>query len=126
MYTESISLNDGTTTVKAIVINAKGIASDIVTNRYNITLTPPDSPRISPSSGKFTTDMDTRIYIIVPDGCKAYYAFDKKPTIGDEAYDLGQPVEMKMGTHTFYAILVDENGKVSYPGSAIYTLSDPE
>ncbi|MCI6995678.1 MAG: chitobiase/beta-hexosaminidase C-terminal domain-containing protein [Eubacterium sp.] len=126
VYTESISLNDGTTTVKAIVINAKGIASDIVTNRYNITLTPPDPPRISPSSGKFTTDMDTRIYIIVPDGCKAYYAFDKKPTIGDEAYDPGQPVEMKMGTHTFYAILVDENGKVSSPGSAIYTLSDPK
>lgn len=126
LYTESITIADGTTVVKAIVVNSKGIASDVVTNQYTVTFVPPDPPQISPSSGKFTTDMDTKIYIIVPEGCKAYYAFDKKPTIADEEYDEDEPVEMLKGTHTFYAILVNEYGKVSYPGSAIYNLTDPD
>lgn len=125
-YSDSITIDDGTTVIKAIVVNSKGIASDVVTNQYTVTYEPPDPPQISPSSGKFTTDMDTKIYIIVPNGCKAYYAFDKKPTIADEQYNEDEPVEMIAGTHTFYAILVDEHGKVSYPGSAIYTLSDPD
>ena len=55
-----------------------------------------------------------------------FNAFDKKPTITDAVYNPDKPVKMQMGTHTFYAILVDENGKVSYPGSAIYTLEEAE
>lgn len=126
LYTEGIVLEEKTTFVKAIAVNAKGIASDVVMRQYTISYNPPDSPRISPSSGTFTTDMDTSIYIIVPDGCKAYYAFDKKPTVADELYDPDEPVKMIKGTHTFYAILVDERGNVSYPGSEIYILEDPE
>ena len=126
LYTNSISIESGTTVVKAIVINSKGIPSDVVTNRYTVTFMAPDPPKISPSSGKFTTDMDNKIYIIVPDGCKAYYAFDRKPTIADEQYDSNEPVEMLKGSHTFYAILVNEHGKVSSPGSATYILTDPE
>lgn len=126
LYTNSISIESGTTVVKAIVINSKGIPSDVVTNRYTVTFMAPDPPKISPSSGKFTTDMDNKIYIIVPDGCKAYYAFDRKPTIADEQYDSSEPVEMLKGSHTFYAILVNEHGKVSSPGSATYILTDPE
>lgn len=126
LYTDGILLEEKTTFVKAVAINSKGIPSDVVMKQYTISYNPPDSPRISPSSGTFTTDMDTSIYIIVPDGCKAYYAFDKKPTIADELYDPDEPVKMLKGTHTFYAILVDERGKVSYPGSEIYILEDPE
>ena len=126
LYTDSITIDSGTTVVKAIVVNSKGIASDVVTTQYTVTFLAPDPPKISPSSGKFTTDMDTKIYIIVPNGCKAYYAFDKKPTIADEQYVESEPVEMQKGTHTFYAILVDEHGKVSSPGSATYILEDPE
>lgn len=126
LYTGAITLEEGTTTIKAIGVNKKGLVSDVVTYKYTITLLPPSAPQISPSSGKFTTNMDTKIYIIVPDGCTAYYAFDKKPTIADNVYDPLKPVAMKKGTHTFYAILVDEYGKVSSAGSAIYTLEDAE
>lgn len=124
LYSDSILLEEGQTTVKAVTINKKGIASDIVSNTYSIAYEAPDPPQISPSSGTFTTDMDTNIYIIVPKGCRAYYAFDKKPTIADEQYQEDQPVKMLKGTHTFYAILVDEHNKVSSPGSAIYKLTD--
>ncbi len=126
LYTDSIPLEEGTTIIKAIAVNKKGIVSDVVSSQYSITLPPPSAPQISPSSGRFTTDMDTKIYVIVPNGCTAYYSFDKKPTIADEVYNPNAPVEMKLGTHTFYAILVDENGKVSFPGSAIYTLEEAE
>ncbi|NCB91429.1 MAG: tetratricopeptide repeat protein [Clostridia bacterium] len=126
LYVESIPLEEGTTTVKAIAVNEKGIVSDIVTNEYTISFEAPDPPKISPSSGEFTTDMDTKIYIIVPSGCTAYYAFDEKPTIASDKYEEDQPIDMPEGTHTIYAILIDEHGKMSSPGSARYTLSEPE
>ena len=126
LYTGGIPLEEGTTIIKAIGVNKNGIVSDVISNQYSITLLPPSAPQISPSSGKFTTDMDTKIYVIVPSGCTAYYAFDKKPTIADSVYNPDAPVRMKKGTHTFYAILVDENGKVSFPGSAVYTLEEAE
>ena len=124
LYTDSIALKEGQTIIKAVTVNKKGITSDIVSKTYTIAYEAPDPPQISPSSGSFTTDMDTNIYIIVPEGCRAYYAFDKKPTIADELYQEDQPVKMLKGTHTFYAILVDEHNKVSSPGSAIYKLTE--
>lgn len=126
LYTESITLEEGTTTLKAVAENAKGILSDVVTRKYVISLQPPAAPKISPSSGTFTTNMDTQIYIIVPEGCTAYYAFDRKPSIADNPYNPDSPVKMLEGSHTFYAILVDQYGKVSSPGSAVYNLIDPE
>lgn len=124
LYTGSIKLEEGQTTVKAIAVNEKEIASDVVTREYTIAYEAPDPPRISPSSGDFTSDMDTKIYIIVPEGCRAYYAFDKEPTIADNKYTPGEAIDMPEGTHTFYAILVDEHNKVSEPGSATYHLED--
>lgn len=124
LYTDSIALKEGQTIIKAVTVNKKGITSDIVSKTYTIAYEAPDPPQISPSSGSFTTDMDTNIYIIVPKGCRAYYAFDKKPTIADELYQEDQPVKMLKGTHTFYTILVDEHNKVSSPGSAIYKLTE--
>lgn len=126
LYTEGIVLEAGTTVVKAISVNEKGIPSQVISREYVIEFEPPAPPQISPSSGKFTTDMDTKIYIIVPEGCKAYYAFDEKPTKKSKLYDPSEPVEMLKGTHTFYAVLVDEHGQMGYPGSAIFTLTDGE
>lgn len=126
LYTEGIVLEAGTTVVKAISVNEKGIPSQVISREYVIEFEPPAPPQISPSSGKFTTDMDTKIYIIVPEGCKAYYAFDEKPTRKSKLYDPSEPVEMLKGTHTFYAVLVDGHGQMGYPGSAIYTLTDGE
>ncbi len=126
LYEESILLSEGSTTINAIAVNGKGISSNVISNKYEIMLPAPEAPQISPSSGKFTTDMDTSIYVIVPEGCEAYYAFDEKPTKNSEKYISGEPVQMPKGTHTFYAVLVNERGQMSYPGSMTYTLNDPE
>ncbi|HIS26533.1 MAG TPA: chitobiase/beta-hexosaminidase C-terminal domain-containing protein [Candidatus Pullilachnospira intestinigallinarum] len=119
-----IALEEGTTTVKAVVINEKGIASDVVSNTYSVELARPDPPQIAPSSGDYTTAMDTSIYVIVPDGCTAYYAFDERPTVNSTEYT--GPVPMKRGSHVFYAIIQDENGKVSSAATATYNLTEAE
>lgn len=123
LYTGPIALEEGTVTVSAVAINAKGIRSDVVSAAYTVTLAPPDPPRITPASGAFTTDMeDTQIYVIVPEGCRAYYSFDRPATESDTLYE--GPVEMPKGEHTFYAVLVNEYGKISLPGSATYVLRE--
>ena len=119
-YIDKIKLSEGTTTIRAITINQENISSDVVMATYVIKLLPPEAPRILPTSGEFTKAMDTRIYINVPTGCKAYYAFDETPTTASNEYT--GVLEMKEGEHTIYAIAVDEHGKQSPIGSASYNL----
>ena len=109
-------------TVKAMSVNGKGIKSDVVSSTYTISVAAPAPPKITPSSGSYTTSMtNTKIYVIVPDGCEAYYSFDKPATVESTPYK--EPVDMKEGEHTFYAILVNRYGKVSLSGSATYILN---
>lgn len=119
-YFTGIKIEEGTTHLKAIVVSEKGISSEVAEAKYKVKLLPPDPPKISPSPGEFTAEMDTKIYIIVPEGCTAYYAYDEVPTEASTKYM--EPIEMPEGEHTFYAILVDKNGKKSEPSSAAYNL----
>lgn len=125
-YLSPIVLTEGETCIKAIAINDKGIKSDVSEAVYTVTFTAPEAPQITPVSGTFTTDMeDTKIYIIVPEGCTAYYAFDKEePTKDDTLYT--EPVDMPEGEHTFSAILIDQHGKVSEASVSTYTLEDED
>ena len=120
LYTEAIDLPEGMTVLKVFTINDKHISSDIVEMTYFIELLPPEAPVISPASGDFTAETDNKIYINVPAGCVAYYAFNERPTLSSARYI--EAVDMLEGQHTFYAILVDENGKQSEPGIALYNL----
>ncbi len=119
VYTEPISLPEGTTRLRAVAINQKNIESDVVDFTYSVLYPVPDAPKIAPSSGTFTTGMDTTIQIVVPEGCTAYYAFDQKPTESTGKVYKGA-VDMPEGEHTFYAILVNEYGKSSYAASETY------
>ena len=122
LYVGEINLSEGVTVLKAVAINDKGISSDIVKMTYYIELLPPEPPVISPASGEFTATTDNKIHVNVPEGCTAYYAFDEEPTILSERYIEG--VDMLVGQHTFYAILVDQSGKQSEPGIAFFNLTE--
>ncbi|MCI8591330.1 MAG: tetratricopeptide repeat protein [Lachnospiraceae bacterium] len=115
--------NEGVTVVQAIAVNQKGISSDIAQFTYTIAFPVPDPPKISPSSGEFIQGMDAEIQIIVPDGCKAYYSFDQMPTSETGTRYTGEPIPMPEGEHTFYAILVNSQGKSSYAASETYSYS---
>jgi len=119
-YTEEIDLAEGTTKIRTIAINEKEICSDVAEATYTIKLLPPEPPKISPSPGDFTPEMDAKIHILVPPGCTAYYAFDEAPTESSARYT--EPIDMLAGEHTFYAILIDKYGKQSDLGSAFYNL----
>ena len=124
LYTKIIKLGEGETVLKVVAINDKGISSDVVEMTYFIELLPPEPPVISPASGEFTTTTDNKIHVNVPDGCTAYYAFDERPTTSSLRYT--GAVDMIEGQHTFYAILVNEHGKQSEPGIAIYNLAEDD
>lgn len=108
-YKDPVILPEGTTELRAFGVNAKGIESELITRKYVIVLKTPDAPKVSPKSGDY--DKKTKIKITVPDGCKAYYAFDSEPDINSTQYE--QPISMPQGYHRFYAILVAANGKIS-------------
>lgn len=108
-YSEPIILNEGTTEVKAIGVNDKNIESDVITRKYIIVLKTPDAPVVTPKSGDY--DKKTEIKITVPDGCKAYYAFDSMPDLDSTVYE--QPISMPVGYHRLNVMLVAANGKMS-------------
>ena len=122
LYKTGIDLAEGTTTVRAVAVNEKGIAGEIKSYTYHLKIPLPDTPVITPASGEYTSATKTQISLTVPEGCRAYYSFDEKPT--QESTPYTQPVDMIAGEHTFYAIIVDENGRESYPGSATYILKE--
>ena len=117
-YTGSIKLTEGTTVLRAIGINDKNMTSDEITRKYVIVVNIPKAPEITPKEGNY--HKKTRIEITVPDGCRAYYAFDQIPTVQSTVYE--KPIAMPEGYHVFYAILVAANGKVSEVASRIYYL----
>lgn len=117
-YYGPIQLTEGTTVLHAVGVNSKNIISDVISGKYVIVLDSPDPPEIFPEDGEFSKR--TQIQISVPDGCKAYYAFDKIPTVQSTEYQT--PITMPEGYHVFYAILVAANGEASEPAKRIYYL----
>ena len=118
VYTESVELNEGTTCIKAIGVNAKNIISEVASGKYIIVLKTPAAPVVYPKSGDFSKE--TTIKVSVPDGCKAYYAFDREPDVNSTEYE--QPISMPVGYHIFNVILVAANGKTSKLTSREYYL----
>ena len=84
----------------------------------------PAAPVVYPKSGDFSKE--TTINVSVPDGCKAYYAFDREPDVNSTEYE--QPISMPVGYHIFNVILVAANGKTSklLPENTIYNIKRQE
>lgn len=119
-YSEPILLEEGTTAFKFIAYSPKGIPGETVEAVYTVTYARPNAPFISPVSGDY--DPGSEITVVVPDGCTAYYAFDSIATRSGKKYN--GPVEMPEGEHIFSVIVVDENGKESYPASETYVVEE--
>lgn len=109
VYSGTINLMEGSTTLKAMTVNERGISSDVVAWDYLLVFGVPDSPKIYPEDGNYYKN--TKIELQVPDGCTAYYAFDEIPTVDSTEYQ--NPISMPVGYHEFYAILKAANGEVS-------------
>lgn len=118
LYQGPFPIGEGTTEVYVLGVNAYGLTSDVIYRKYTVIPKEPEAPKIWPVSG--TYDGDTQITVKVPDGFKAYYAFDEIPTESSTEYKA--PVKMPVGEHTFYAVLIGVNDRVSEVASRYYCL----
>ena len=116
VYSGPFELPEGKTTVRAVAYNEKGIASAVISGSFTLTLEATDPPVVSPDSGVY--EKGSKITVNVPAGCTAYYVFDK---VADKNCNLyTEPVSMLNGEHIFSVVLVNENGKQSYPTTVTY------
>lgn len=117
-YEEEIMLEEGTTVLRAFVMDAEGNGSEVVSEVYEIEFGAPDPPVLIPESGDYVGEQYVRI--LVPEGCVAYYTLDgTDPTESSELYT-GEFL-MPTGTTIVHAMLEDENGVLSEISSVLYT-----
>lgn len=118
-YSKAIQLEEGTTVIRAMAVNGQNIRSAVVEAEYVINLEE-KKLEISPAPGSYNAANGGKITVTVPVGCTVYYAFDERPDTGSSRYS--GPVSMLDGTHTFYAIAVNDSGRITHSGSAVYVM----
>jgi tetratricopeptide (TPR) repeat protein len=110
-YIRPIELNEqGDYTIRAIAITSKGVKSLVTEADYTIALSAPDFPEIYPASGTYSEAQS--ITINVPDGMRAYYAWDSSQVSTSSKQYTG-PLTMLEGNHVLSVILVNENNMAS-------------
>ena len=118
LYKEPIALEEGTTVLRAFVMDENGNSSEIISEVYEVEFGAPDAPTIFPESGDYVGEQYIRI--IIPEGCLGYYTLDgSDPTESSELYT-GEFL-MPTGTTVVRAMLEDENGFLSEISSVVYT-----
>ena len=123
VYTEPIHLNEGTTVVRAFVMDSDGNSSDISSEVYELEFGAPDKPTIFPESGEYVGEHYIRI--LVPNDCIAYYTLDGTlPNESSEIYT-GEFL-MPAGTTTVQVIVKDENGVTSEMSQVTYVCTDAD
>ena len=123
VYTEPIHLNEGTTVVRAFVMDSDGNSSDISSEVYELEFGAPDKPTIFPESGEYVGEHYIRI--LVPNDCIAYYTLDGTlPNESSEIYT-GEFL-MPAGTTTVQVIVKDENGVTSEMSQVTYVCADAD
>ena len=123
VYTEPIHLNEGTTVVRAFVMDSDGNSSDISSEVYELEFGAPDKPTIFPESGEYVGEHYIRI--LVPNDCIAYYTLDGTlPNESSEIYT-GEFL-MPTGTPTVQVIVKDENGVTSEMSQVTYVCTDAD
>lgn len=122
IYEKPVALEEGTTVIRAFVMDDNGNSSDIVSGVYTVEFGAPDPPTISPDSGDYMGDLYVRI--LVPEGCVAYYTLDgSDPTEASEIYT-GEFL-MPEGVTTVRAVIQDENDELSEVTTVVYTCVKP-
>ena len=120
IYREPILLTEGEHSIRAILVNPRGIPSLTTVRNYIIQLPISDAPAVTPSTGLYQEP--TQIIIHVPNGYTAFFTLDGSiPTIGSFRYE--DPLDMEVGNTIFTAILVNNlSGRATEPTVRNFTL----
>jgi len=105
LYTSTFEIKEaGMHTVKFVAKNEKGIFSEVASETYVIKYLAPADPIVTPNGGTF--DIPTHVYITVPEGCSAYYTWDRTdPTAQSELYV--SPILIPEGYNMLSVIIID-------------------
>ena len=115
LYTDTIELSKaGMNTLKVVAMNTNGIYSDVISATYVIKYNAPADPEVTPNGGTF--DTPTYVYINVPEGCSAYYTWDRTdPTNMSSEYV--SPLLIPEGYNMLSVIIINDTTGLS---SGIY------
>ena len=107
-------IGDGMHTLKIVAKNSLGVYSEVITETFVISYEAPADPVVTPDGGTFYAP--TYVYISVPEGCTAYYTWDRTaPTIFSSMYL--SPILIPEGYNVLSVIIVDNETGLS---SGIY------
>lgn len=118
-YIGPIPLEYGTTTIKAMYVNEKGIVSDSVSRTYCVELNIPDDPILLVTPG--TKSIPELIGVKQEDGVVIHYtANGDEPDENSKVYT--KPFLMPVGKCTYKFIAINDDGNKSDVVEADYTL----
>ena len=96
----------GDYTIKAVCINDKGISSEVVSEEYHISITPPDMPVVE-QDGHGDTAQETELYITAQENCSIYYTWDgSDPTENSEKYT--EPILVPEGDWVLSVVAISD------------------
>lgn len=105
LYTGKVEISGaGMHTLKVVTKNSLGVYSEVITETYVINYSAPADPVVSPDGGTF--EIPTKIYITVPEGCTAYYTWDRsEPNEFSSIYV--SPITIPEGYNVLSVIIID-------------------
>ena len=96
----------GDYSIKAVCINDKGISSEVVSEEYHISITPPDMPVVE-QDGHGDTAQETELYITAQENCSIYYTWDgSDPTENSEKYT--EPILVPEGDWVLSVVAISD------------------
>lgn len=119
-YMSPLRLEGGNHTVNAVFINSYGVASDVVSQTYDIRISTPDEPEITVESGSY--DSPQMIETFLSDEFEIYYTTDgSEPTRNSNPYLV--PIPMPLGHSIFKFIMYNDDGVASHIATREYDLN---
>lgn len=105
LYTGKVEISGaGMHTLKVVTKNSLGVYSEVITETYVINYSAPADPVVTPDGGTF--EIPTKIYITVPEGCTAYYTWDRsEPNESSSVYV--SPITIPEGYNVLSVIIID-------------------
>lgn len=105
LYTGKVEISGaGMHTLKVVTQNSLGVYSEVITETYVINYSAPADPLVTPDGGTF--EIPTKIYITVPEGCTAYYTWDRsEPNESSSVYV--SPITIPEGYNVLSVIIID-------------------
>jgi tetratricopeptide (TPR) repeat protein len=114
----AVEIGSGTHTLKVVSKNKFGVYSEMIKEIYAVSNVEIGDPVVTPNGGKFAEE--TYISIEVPDGCSAYYTWDRtEPTKESTKYT--GPFLVLEGRNTLSVIIInDETSQTSVVYCGVY------